>query len=89
MESLPIEIVGGRDQEPFTCTSCKQRRAMGDECLELHVLDRIFGPLCVDCWPKVPAFLEQISSQPGLKLDVAKIKDQVMARYEAAEARGN
>ena len=89
MGNLACELKGGQAPGSFECTGCKRSCIIGYEYLEIHVAGGLFGPLCVDCWPKVPKMFELVASRPGVSVDIAAMEQQVMARYQAAKARGN
>ena len=89
IDEMEFEFRGGRAQEDFTCTSCERECALGDDWLEVHMSDRMCGPLCLDCWHKVPKLFERIAQQPGLYVDMKAITEQIEARYKAAKARDN
>lgn len=88
-ERVKIDLVGGRAPAAFTCTRCKQGRDAGADFLELHAMGAIFGPLCLACWPEVPATMERIAARPGVFFNVELIRHQVTARYNEAKARAN
>jgi hypothetical protein len=89
MGKLSVDLKGGQAPGAFTCTGCKRTCSTGDDYLEIHMADGLWGPLCIDCWHKVPRMFEMAVSHPGLSIDTVALGQQIQARYEAAKARGN
>ncbi len=92
MKTLNAEIHGGKAEEPFICTNCKQERPAGVEGLEIEFpeLGGGFGPVCIECWPLVPMGLKEFAKTVGAKGDFIKsVSEQIMARYHAAKGRAN
>ncbi len=89
MAKLEFDLKGGQTTEPFECTGCKQIRGIGMDYLELHIMDQISGPFCLECWPKVPKMLETVAQHPEISMDVDAISNQIMSRYQAAKGRVN
>lgn len=89
MNKINFDLKGGQANDPFTCTGCKQERNIGMDYLEVHLMGKVWGPVCLECWYKVPKMFETVAQHPGVSIDVEAIREQVMARYQAAKARGN
>ena len=89
IKEIDYELEGGQADEPFICTGCKRECGIGTDYLEVHVMDRIWGPLCLECWHKVPMMFETVAEHPGVSIDVEAIREQVMSRYQAAKCREN
>ncbi len=89
MGEMAFEFKGGQAEEQFTCTGCKRECAVGDDWLEIHMSGGFWGPLCLDCWHKVPAMFEHAAQQSGLPINMEAITQQIESRYQAAKARSN
>ena len=89
MKKLGFEIKSGRAIKPFICTGCKREGSIGGDYLEVQVMDRIWGPICLECWHKVPRMFETVAQNPGVSIDVEAIREQVRSHYLAAKSRGN
>jgi hypothetical protein len=89
MPPLDIEFSGGISPRPFRCTGCNRRRVIGDDVLDVRLAGFRCGPLCMECWPRLPGRFEALASDPRITLDLAEITERVMRRYRAAFARRN